>query len=142
MRALLLDRGNRANGSEAPAAAPPRRIERRVPLPGGRAVVGGLLVTLAAVGVFVSWAAAGEDVTRPVVVAAADIRPGEVIGADDVEVRSLELPAALADGAYADPQPLVGAVAVAPLAEGELVQRSAVAERGVPVAGSIPAAEL
>jgi Flp pilus assembly protein CpaB len=140
--AALLDRGNGRNGTDATAVAPERRIDRRRPLPGGRAVVGGLLVTLAAVGVFMAWSARAGDVTRPVVVAAADLRPGEVLGPDDLEVRALDLPAELSDRAYADPRALLGAVALGPLAEGELVQRSAVVEPGASIDGTVPAAEL
>lgn len=139
--ATVVDRAHgNTNGSTGGAdTGPRRRIERRVPLPGGRAVVGGLLVTLAAVGVFTAWTAAGDDATRPVVVAAADLRPGDVIEPGDVEVRVLDLPAGLA-GVYADPAPLVGGVALGPMAEGELVQRSAVSEAGG--SGARPAAEM
>ena len=47
-----------------------RQIERRRSLPGGRAVVGGLLMAVAAVGVFLAYTQATERPTDPVVVAA------------------------------------------------------------------------
>jgi len=135
--ATLLDRVDQPppNGD-----GPRRRIDRRVPLPGGRAVVGGLLVALAAVGVFAAWTGATDEPTRPVVVARGDVRPGDVLDPADLEVRELDIPDALASSAYSDPAGLVGAVAVAPLAEGDLVQHSAVVERAAGAEGA--AAEL
>ena len=137
MGATVLDREQAAPNGETPT----RRIDRRIPLPGGRAVVGGLLIALAAIGVFAAWTAATEEATRPFVVVAQAVRPGVVLGPSDLEVRGFDLPADVADRAYADPEDLVGAVALAPLGEGELVQRSAVREAGGSGVGR-PASEM
>jgi Flp pilus assembly protein CpaB len=83
----------------------------------------------AAVGSFTAWSGTTDDDRRPFVVVAGDVRPGEVLDAGDLEVRRLDLPASVAGGAYADAASLIGSVAVAPMAAGELVQRSAVVDR-------------
>jgi Flp pilus assembly protein CpaB len=106
----------------------PRRIRPRGSLPGGRAVAGGLLVAVATVGTFAAYRGASGGPTTSYAVAAHELRPGEVIGAGDVRLRRVDLPGALAARAYDGDAALVGAIVTAPLAEGELVQRSAVAE--------------
>lgn len=103
----------------------PPRFGRRPTLPTGRSVVGGLLVVAAALGTVA--AAGGDDAPpRPLrIVAARDIAPGERLRGEDVRVA----PAAL-DGhdhlLFDAPSQVEGAVAVAPLAAGDLVQASAV----------------
>jgi hypothetical protein len=131
--------GGGAGGSGAVAA---RRVRRRPGLPTGRAVVGGLLVALAAVGTFAA-ATGGGDGRRPVVVAARDLAPGAVVGPGDLTTARYALP----DGtsAFADPASLVGAVLVGPLEAGDLVQRADVVAAhaeagGAEVSVSVPEA--
>ncbi len=109
-------------------------VRRRRPLPGGRAVFGGFLVAAAVVGtVAAQQAASGPPRTR-YVVAAATLPAGRTIRAEDVTTRAVDLPTSLAGRAYRDPNLLLGRVLAATLAEGELVQGSALAQRG-PTAG-------
>ena len=120
----------------APAARPAgHRFGRRPPLPAPRALLGAALVAAAVVGTFVA-AGGGAPPAAPLrVVAAADLAPGEVVARDDLTTTPADLGAA--DGAaFADPGELVGAVVLAPVAAGELVQAGAVA---LPVDGAPPA---
>ena len=105
-------------------------VRRRRPLPGGRAVFGGFLVAVAVVGtVAAQQAASGPPKTR-YVVAGAPLLAGRAIRAEDLTTRPLDLPEPLARRAYRDPGPLVGRVLAATVAPGELVQTSALAQRG------------
>ncbi len=115
-------------GERRRTSAAPRRIERRESLPGGRAVVGGLLVGLAAVGTFAAWQAAGGEPTSQYVVAARDVGVGARLAPDDLEFATMDLGEATAAGAFtADASSLaLGQITVAPLAVGDLVQRSAI----------------
>lgn len=99
-----------------------RQIDRRRSLPGGRAVVGGLLMAVAAVGVFVAYTDATDRPTDPVVVAADDIRVGQVIEGDDLRVVEADLPDGMADHAFSAAEDVIGRVALGPIAAGELVQ--------------------
>jgi Flp pilus assembly protein CpaB len=86
-----------------------------------RAIVGGLLITLAAVGVFVAYADATGGPSDPVVIARDAIRIGQVIDAADLRVATADLPAD-ATGAFADIDAIVGRVALGPIGAGEIVQ--------------------
>lgn len=99
---------------------------RRAALPNGRAVVGGLLVAAASVGTYAAWAGAGEGPSARFVVAARDLAVGEVLETTDLALIALDVPIRLADRAFASVAPVVGQRTIAPLAAGELVQRSAV----------------
>jgi hypothetical protein len=107
---------------------PSRSIERQVGLPSGRAVVGALLMTVAALGVFLAYAGANQDTRSDIVVASRDLPAGTTLSADDLDTARLDLDDQLARRSFADPSILVGQRLVAPVGEGELVQRSAVSE--------------
>lgn len=124
-------RQGEAVGDGFAPAAPSRRRRiagRRAALPNGRAVLGGLLVAASAVGTYAAWSAAGDPPTTRYAVAARDIAVGEVLEIGDVELVAFDAPAGLAAAAFEgdDADLLLGQVAVAPLAAGDLVQRSAV----------------
>lgn len=106
----------------------PRPVTRRRALPGGRAVLGGFLVALSATGMFATWSAASGGPTTSYVVVTADLAPGERIDRADLALVALDLPAAQRRLAFTDPDVLVGATALAPLVDGQLVQSSAVAK--------------
>lgn len=89
-------------------------------LPGGRAVVGGLLMAVAAVGTFVAWGRAGDQEEVSYVVAARPIVPGERLGPSDVQLAPVGVAPTVAG--FTDPDDIVGRVVRGPLAEGELVQ--------------------
>lgn len=104
------------------------RIRPRRGLPGGRAVVGGLLVTVAAVGIFAAVSGAGRGTDTTYVVAARDLEPGQEITAGDLELTAVALPDALQGRVFSRPGDVVGAIAVGPLSEGELVQAGGLAD--------------
>ena len=103
-----------------------RRTPRHGGRPSGRAVAGGLLVAVAAVLVFSAYAGAGERPTRSMVVARRALAPGRTITSDDVEVRTGDLPDELVGRSFTTVDEVVGAVALGPLAEGDLVQSGGV----------------
>ena len=74
------------------AVAAPRTLTRRRSLPGGRAVVGGLLVTASAVGLFAASGAASDGPRAAYVVATHDIGAGQRFGPDDLALVRLDLP--------------------------------------------------
>ena len=123
------------SSSDAQATAASRPVvRRRRPLPGGRAVVGGFLVAVAVVGTVAAQNVASGPPSTRYVVAAGALPAGRTIGPSDLTTRAIHLPEPLAQRAYGDPRPLLGRVLAATLAEGELVQASALAQRG-PAAG-------
>lgn len=100
-----------------------RRLMPRRPLPGARAVVGGLLVAIAGLGTFAAWTTAGQRPATRYVVAARTLRIGAHIRPGDLATQPMSLPRPLAGGlVFRDPSALVGTVVVAPLEAGELVQ--------------------
>jgi hypothetical protein len=101
-------------------------ISRHRGLPGGRAVLGGVLMAVAAVGVFVAYDQAGRPPSDPIVVTTRAIRAGEVLEPSDLRAEEGELP----NGAlgFASVDALVGHVALGPIGDGEVVQPSAVTD--------------
>jgi Flp pilus assembly protein CpaB len=90
-------------------------------------VIGGLLVTVAATGTFAVYASAEPSPGQPVVVVRRDIRAGERLDEADLGTELAALPPASAGRVLHDAADVIGAVALAPLAADEIVQRSAVA---------------
>jgi hypothetical protein len=122
-------------------------IERRRTLPGSRAVVGALLMAVAAVGVFVAYTDATQPPGDHVVVAARDLRVGDRIELDDLRSVAVELPGDVASSTFADPAVLVGRVVLGPVAADELVQSSSVtddlgADAGHEVALTLPRGQI
>ncbi len=127
--------GARGTGPRvAPTTTPSRAIRRRPGLPGSRAVVGGLLMAVAALGVYAAYTGATEGPSDPVVIARRAIRIGEVIEADDLRVADATLPAG-ATGHFEEIEALVGRVALGPIGSGELVQAGAVTADRATTAG-------
>lgn len=112
-----------------PAEPPARTVRRRRGLPGTRAVVGGLLVASAAVGLFAAASRSGEGPRHSYVVARQELAAGTRLQATDLELLPMELAPALRSRVFDAAQPLVGATLVAPLGAGELVQSSSVVAR-------------
>ena len=101
-------------------------IRSKRALPTGRAVLGALLVTLAALGVLLA-ARLGDDATfQDVVVARADIAPGTVIEESDVATVRLRLDEQ-ADWVIGDISEVVGNVTLGPVGQLEFLQRSNIA---------------
>ncbi|HET7486383.1 MAG TPA: SAF domain-containing protein [Acidimicrobiales bacterium] len=103
-----------------------RHLRRRRSLPGGRAVVGGFLVALAAVGTFAAYTGATADTRVPYLVARHDLAAGHRITNADLGALPMDLPAALRSRAFRRPSELVGAMVVGPVSGGELLQSGSV----------------
>jgi Flp pilus assembly protein CpaB len=103
-------------------------ITRRRALPGGRAVLGGVLMAVAVVGVFVAYEQAGDEPSDSIVVAARAIRLGEVLEASDLRTVHGELPGG--GPGFADISALVGHIALGPIGEGEIVQPGSITDEG------------
>lgn len=101
------------------------RIDRRTGLPGSRAVVGALLMALAAVGVYLAHAEATRAPTTTYAVAATELRPGATLGAADLELAVLDLPEQVAARAFVSVDELIGRVALGPIGAGEVIQAGA-----------------
>jgi Flp pilus assembly protein CpaB len=101
-----------------------RLLQRRRPLPGGRAVVGGFLVALAAVGIFAAYTDATAGDRRQYLVARADLPMGHRISRGDVSLETMDLPPSVQRQAVRDPARLVGATVIGPVVKGELIQAS------------------
>ncbi len=110
-------------GSAAPR---PRPLRRRRSLPNGRAVVGGFLVAVAAVGVFAAYVSATAPPVTGYAVAARDLAPGDRIDATAFMLVPIDLPDAQRARAYDEVVPLLDTTVVEPLVAGELVQEGAV----------------
>lgn len=93
-------------------------------LPSGRAVIGGLLMAVAAVGTFLAYAGAMGDDAVDVLIATRDLRPGQLLGSGDVRMVPVDLPDEVR-GLFGAVDAAVGREVVAPIEAGEFVQASA-----------------
>lgn len=114
---------------DAPAGGhdPIRLITRRRSLPSGRAVAGGLLVAVAALGAYLTATSGGGQPTTRYVVAREAIAPGQALSEADVELVALDLPPAQARGALRDAAAVDAAVALGPVAAGGILTEADVA---------------
>lgn len=127
MPATLTAHPDPAPVTERRPAPAPRRLERPRGLPSGRAVAGGLLATVAALGTFVAARGVGDGPPQTAVTAARAIDVGERLGPGDLATAPLDLPPEVAAHTFTEPAELEGAVVLAPLRAGALVQASQVA---------------
>ncbi len=104
--------------------SPDRVVARRVGLPSGRAVIGGLLMAVAAVGTFLAYSTATADDRISVLIAARPLRVGDTVTAADVELVPVDLPGEVR-GLFGDPEAAIGRQIVAAVDEGEFLQASA-----------------
>lgn len=101
-----------------PAAASRGRL-----VPGGRAAVGGLLVTMSVLGTYSAHRAAVAPPTTRYVVAARDLDPGHVITSSDLRFVAVDLPGTLGrSAAFTDPTRVIGSATIGPVGKGELLQ--------------------
>jgi Flp pilus assembly protein CpaB len=91
-----------------------------------RAALGALLVTVALLGVSQAYAHADRPPSTGYAVAGHALAPGSVLDPSTVELVPADLPHALAERAFTSTEVLDGAVTLAPLAAGELIQLSQV----------------
>ena len=92
-------------------------------------MLGGVLMAVAVVGVFAAYEQAGRRPTDPVLVAARDLRVGEVVAADDLRTVEADLPGATAGATFTSAEALAGRVVLGPIAEGEIVQAGSVTDQ-------------
>ena len=92
--------------------------------------LGGLLVAVAALGLYATVRSAGAPPQTSYVVARAAIAPGTTLTADLLGAQRVDLPDSLAAATFSIDQDelVLGAVAVEPIAAGDLVHRSDVAD--------------
>src|SRR3954452_11808754 len=88
-------RGEAVNGNGAATPSGPT-IRRRTPLPGGRAVIGGFLVALAATAVFAAYTRATTTPEQRFVVARRALAPGHHITRADLALTPMRVPAGVA----------------------------------------------
>lgn len=136
----MADIGTMTTAERPDAPEPPaggrRRIRRTRGLPGSRAVVGALLVTAAAVGVFAAYLNATATPDTSYVVVQGDVPIGTVLTEDVLTdttrfgLVAIDLPPDLAANAVPADQALslTGQRTTAALTAGDLLSRSAVAE--------------
>jgi flagella basal body P-ring formation protein FlgA len=115
-----------AKAEEVTAAAPrelgvSRTIGRRRALPSSRAITGGFLVALAALGVFVAASGAGRTSKATYVIVARDVPAGTTVTGADLAMASMDLPAEIAGHAFSNSAAVVGRIAVAHLSAGDLL---------------------
>lgn len=119
---------NVAVAPQRPDAAVPgvgggRPLKRRGALPTGRAVVGGFLVALSALGIFTAYSRAAAGPSERFLVARHDIAAGARLTPDDLVLLPMDLPEVVVSSAvFSDKRAVVGATAVGPIRGGELVQ--------------------
>ena len=109
--------------SPEPAAGGRRLPGRRRALPSGRAVVGGLLIALAAVAVFAAaLRGTNQDNQASFVVAARSLQAGSVIEPADLTTTSMRLPGSVSAGAYTSIAALEGRTLAVGIARGQLIE--------------------
>lgn len=101
------------------------RSSRR--LPTGRAVLGGLLITLAVFGVLLANRLSDDATFQQVTVASEDIPPGTVLGPDNIQQVTIRLDEGISS-VVRDPSDIYGSVLIGPAGRLELIQRSNVAD--------------
>jgi len=118
--------GSTGTQFDSDATSPSRIIRPRRAWPGSRATVGGLLVALAAIGLFSAFQSASAGPETRYVVARADIAPGTILTAEHLGTQAMELPDSLGQRAFAlgEEIDLLGAVSTQAISAGELVQVS------------------
>jgi Flp pilus assembly protein CpaB len=124
-------RGDARNGNgTGDGGVPGRTIRRHTTLPGGRAVVGGFLVALAATAVFAAYTRATTTPEQRFVVARHTLAPGHHVTSADLALAPMRVPNGIA---FRSVRPLIGSTVVGPIGARELVQPSSLlAGRGHP----------
>ncbi len=92
-------------------------------------MLGGVLMAVAAVGVFVAYDQASQRPTDAVMVAARTIRVGDVLEADDLRAVEVDLPDAADGSTFTHAEALIGRVALGPIGDGEIVQAGSVTDQ-------------
>ena len=109
-----------SDGGYTPTSAE-RTIRPRRGLPNGRAVVGALLVTVAAVGAFAAAGRGDQGPGTSYLVIARPVEAGTPVSLEDLALQPMELSPAAAANALESPAGVEGATAVHHLAPGDLL---------------------
>jgi len=108
-----------------------RRTSIRIPRkPNSRTIVGGLLVSTAALAAFLTVTGAGGTPQQSIVISRRTIAAGERLDSSTLTTTTVDKHTADSLRGYSSIDVLAGSVALAPIGEGELVQRSAVLTGG------------
>ncbi len=91
------------------------------PLPSGRAVLGALLVTVAALTAFLTARGGDGEPSERYLVAARPLAPGEILAAADVVAVPMDLPGPQASSAFTATESVVGSATRGPVAAGALL---------------------
>jgi len=121
--------GPAATSSRSQSAVRRPTIHTRRGLPSRRAIVGGVLVAIAALGLFTAFLRAGASGRDQVVVAAHALPAGTRLRAADLRLVPMRLPAVQRSKGFGSVDALVGRLVIGPIGEGELVQGSSVIGR-------------
>src|SRR5699024_7478777 len=104
------------------------RLRPRRGLPGSRAAVGGLLVTVAVLGTWYLNTDRDDGPIHSHVLTTGDLAAGHRLTQDDLQIVTVDLPAAHRERTFEHLDDLVGAVTLGPIGAGEFVQQGAVGE--------------
>jgi hypothetical protein len=110
---------------------PRRSVGRGASLPTGRAAIGGLLVVLAGMGLYLASVRATSTPTATYVVAARDLNEGQILTEGDLATVLGEANTAISANSFTAKTPLIGAVVLGPISAGELIQGSIVQRGGL-----------
>ncbi len=111
-------------------------------VPNGRAIIGGLLVVIAVLGLLAAYRSSTKVRTIDYLVARADIPAGRVITADDLALAPMVLYRDSARQAFTRPDDVIGKLALIAVSNGTLIQRHALADRILPERGRRLSIEL
>jgi len=101
-------------------------IRPRRTWPGSRATIGGLLVAVAAIGLFAAFQQANSGPETSYLVARQPIGPGTVLAPEHLGTQRMELPAGVADRSFSTNEEslVLGSIATQAIGTGELLQIS------------------
>ncbi len=116
-----LGRSGRRTAHRSAGKIRPRRV-----WPGMRALLGGVLITLAVAGLWWSYTLSTATPSTHYIVAVSDVAPGTVITSDHVGLQAIDLPAGIAATTFgsSDDAEVLGAIAIGFVGAGELVSTS------------------
>lgn len=131
MTAVASPEATSAPAAPSASARPPddgrRRVERRVGLPNRRALLGGLLMAVAALGAY--WLATSGTADRgaDVIVADRNLRAGDIVTAEDVRLVSVDIDGEVG-GLFGSVAAVEGRIVTSPVDAGEFLLASATSE--------------
>lgn len=113
-----------------PADESTRVVDPRRRLPGGRAVLGGVLVACAALGLFAATRTRSSVPTTSYLVARRPLTPGHLITESDLSRVPIDLPDSVDAATVRATNPAIGELVLQPIARGALITRAAIGGPG------------